>query len=458
MGTVTLDHRFSKDLSLRNMTRYGATIATRCSTPPRPATTVADKVPEIRATTRWWRRSGAPTQVSEPRRPPRHQPDGSDGGVQDRRIEHDTDIGLEFAHDHQPTYAVTDLFTNGRPPVNDLFNPTPSIAYTPALAPTGATSDAHATTSAIYAFDAIKLSDRWRIDLGLPALRSRRGRLHDAVGADCRGAGRRHRGLRPTDNAPADAPAGLQTGGARHHLRGVRTSFTPSFDGTLGLTLAATGVNNQALPPEKSYNAEAGTKWDLTPNLQFTAAVFDTQKTNAKTTDENGATVLLGDQEVKGVEFGLSGNLTPRWGAFGGLSLMDGTVNRSNVAYEVGQQLAYVPHVTFNLWSTYRLPMGLTLGGGTNYSDGNYFNQTGGFLYVAGGTVPQTKYVANAAAVQALTKYWLFNAVAMYTVNKHLLLQLNATNLTDAKCGSRLRPPLLPGPTRQVVFSPVITW
>ena len=58
---------------------------------------------------------------------------------------------------------------------------------------------------------------------------------------------------------------------------------------------------------------------------------------------------------------------------------MDGTVKDSGVPSEIGQQLAYVPRVSFNLWSTYRLPMDLTLGGGTNYSDGNYFNQTGGF-------------------------------------------------------------------------------
>src|SRR5262249_4901803 len=121
------------------------------------------------------------------------------------------------------------------------------------------------------------------------------------------------------------------------------TSFTPSFDGTLGLTLAATGVNAQALPPERSRNFEVGAKWDLIKDLDATVAVFRIEKTNAKTTDLNGATVLAGDQRVSGVEFGLSGNLTPRWGAFGGLALMDGTVISSGVVSEVGAQLPYVP-------------------------------------------------------------------------------------------------------------------
>jgi outer membrane receptor for monomeric catechols len=41
---------------------------------------------------------------------------------------------------------------------------------------------------------------------------------------------------------------------------------------------------------------------------------------NAKTADASGITVLAGDQRVVGVEFGVSGNLTSRWGVFSGLS------------------------------------------------------------------------------------------------------------------------------------------
>ena len=62
------------------------------------------------------------------------------------------------------------------------------------------------------------------------------------------------------------------------------TSFAPGYDGAHGLSLAATGVNSQALPPERSRNIEFGTKWELNPELLLTAAVFDMRKTNAKTT------------------------------------------------------------------------------------------------------------------------------------------------------------------------------
>jgi len=138
---------------------------------------------------------------------------------------------------------------------------------------------------------------------------------------------------------------------------------------------------------------------------------------------------------------------------------MDGTVIGSGVVSEVGQQLPYVPKASLNLWTTYRLPLGHTLGGGANYNSGNYFNQTGGYLFVGGGTAPNPKYVTNAAAVQELTKYWLFNAMASYPLNKHLLLQVNATNLANEKYADRAYDRhFLPGPTRQVVFNPVLTW
>ena len=460
LATVTVDHRFNRTFSARNLTRYGKNYRDAVLTPPRPATSAAGQgpgdpgydplVPQIRRTdTKYQHRDD---QIVA------NQTDLT-AKFMTSKVRHSADLGLEVSRDSQPTYAFTDLFTNGRPPVDDLFNPTPNAVYTPALAKTGATTDAHARSAAVYAFDTVKFNDKWEADFGV---------RWDRVTADYKNV------TAPT----AAAPAGVTTNFGRTDTAvtgrtgivykptekgsvyaAVSTSFAPSFDGTLGLTLAATGVNSQALAPEKTRNIEAGTKWDLAKNLQFTAAVFQTEKTNAKTVDLNGATVLAGDQEVNGVELGLSGNITARWGAFGGISLMNGEVKSSGIATEVGAQLPYVPKASLNLWSTYQLKNGLTLGGGTNYNSGNYFNQTGGFLFVAGGTLPQTKYVQNAAAVQALTKYWLFSAMASYPVNRHLTLQVNGTNLGNEKYADRAYDRhFVPGPARQVVFSPVITW
>ena len=147
LGTVTLDHKFNRTLSLRNLTRYGKNYRDAVLTPPRPATTVAGQGPDdpgYNPAVAQIRRTDTKYQHRNDQR--RHQPDGSHR----RRsrpvaVQHSADVGLEFTRDHQPTYAFTDLFTNGRPPVNDLFNPTPFAAYTPGAARRPARRrDAHA--------------------------------------------------------------------------------------------------------------------------------------------------------------------------------------------------------------------------------------------------------------------------------------------------------------------------
>ncbi len=177
-------------------------------------------------------------------------------------------------------------------------------------------------------------------------------------------------------------------------------------------------------------------------------AVFHTEKTNAKTTDATtGATVLAGNQQVSGVEFGLSGNLTSRWGLFSGLSLMHGTIDQSLVAAEVDQRLSYVPEQSFNVWSTYRLPRSITVGGGAQFTGGYYFNNTNALT------------TANAAAIQRLTRYWLFNAMASHRFNPHFDLQMNLNNLANERYVERgYTGHFVPGPGRSILVSPVITF
>ena len=202
-----------------------------------------------------------------------------------------------------------------------------------------------------------------------------------------------------------------------------------------------------------------GTKWDLGEAVNFTAAFFNLEKTDAKTTDLAGAITLLGDQRVNGVEFTVAGTILPRLNAYGGVAFMDGDVLKSATPSEEGVTLPYVPKATLNLWSTYELPMRLTVGGGVNYKSGNFFNQTGTFNFVAGGLVAQPKYATNAAVIQALTEYWEFNAMASYPVNKHLSLQVNLNNIGNAKYADKAYDRhFMPGPTRQILFSPVFSF
>jgi catecholate siderophore receptor len=454
VATAKLDHRFNSTFSLRNLTRYGKNFRNALITPPRPATSTVGQGPEdpgYNPAAAQIRRTDTKYQYRDDKAATNQTDLAADFGT--GFVRHSADVGVEIARDRQPTYAVADLFTNGRPPVNDLFNPTPYIAYTPALARTGASADAKVQSAAAYAFDTISLTDHWQVDLGLRWDRVKIDYKSVAVNGVVTDFGR-------TDRALSGRSGLVFRPTAQASIYGVySTSFTPSYDGTHGLMVAATGANSQALPPEKTHNIEFGAKWDPISSLSLTSAVFQIEKTNAKTVDAANTTVLAGDQRVRGVELGLSGNITPRWGTFAGLAVMNGKVESSLNPIEVDQRLAYVPHVSLNLWTTYRLPMNLTIGGGTNYSDGNYFNNTGGFNFVGGGTVANPKYAKNAAAIQELTKYWVFNAMAIYPLNRHVQFQVNANNLGDTKYADRAYDRhFLPGPRRQILFSPVFTF
>jgi outer membrane receptor for monomeric catechols len=110
--------------------------------------------------------------------------------------------------------------------------------------------------------------------------------------------------------------------------------------------------------------------------------------------------------------------------------------------------LSYVPRKTFNVWSTYRVPAAkLTLGGGAQFTDGYFFNNTNALT------------TANQAAMQRLTKYWLFSAMAAYQVNPHVRVQVNGTNLADARYVDRgYTGHFIPGPGRGIVVGPVFSF
>lgn len=436
-GTVTIRHAFDPRFSLRNLTRYGRNSLDRVVTPPRAATTAASaadpgfdaSLPQVRRTDTKYQTRSDETIVNQTDLTLRFETG---------HVSHAVTAGTELSRDRQPSRALTDAFTNGRPPVTDLFHPDDTQPYAAALVPTGASTDGTSRTIAGYAFDTMKFGSQWQADLGLRWDRVRAE--YDSVAA----TGVRSQFER-TDAAPS-GHAGLvfKPSPAASLYASYATSFNPSFDGAFGLTLTAATA---PLPPETTHNVEAGVKWDVRRAL-VTAAVFHNEKTNAKTVNDAGATVLAGDQTVRGVEVSLSGDLTDRWSALAGVAFMKGTVNESGVAAEVGRALSYVPQKTFNLWSTYRVTEArLTLGGGAQFTDGYFFTNTNALT------------TANAAAIQRLTKYWLFNVMASFDLNAHVKLQVNGTNLSDARYVDRgYTGHVIPGAGRGVLLGPVFSF
>lgn len=450
--TATLSRKISTAMRVRNLTRFGKNWRDMVMQAPRPATTVAGQGsadPGYNASVAQIRRSDVKFQNRDDK-VFTNQTDFS-AIFRTGDLAHTLDAGVEITREWQPTYAMIDNFANGRPPVTDLFNPTPFDTYRPSIVKSGASTDATSETNAVYVFDTIKFK-RFQADLGL---------RYDYVNADYTNV--------TTTNVTTqfNRTDKVTTGRAGLVFKPVpagtlyvaySTAFYPSFDGTLGITMAATGVNASSLKPEMMENMEAGVKWVARELLLVQAAVFQMEKTNARTVDGGGNQVLAGDQRVRGAEFNVTGHIMPNWAIFSGLSVMRGKVIASGVAVEVGSELAYVPHVSFNLFSSYNFPKGLTVGAGVNHESGHFHNQTGGFLFVSGATA-QPKYVENAAVIQAATKFWTANAMASYAVNKHLNLQVNLNNIFNERYADRSYDRhFLPGPTRQLLVNSIVTW
>lgn len=203
------------------------------------------------------------------------------------------------------------------------------------------------------------------------------------------------------------------------------TSFNPSAE---SLSLSAGNAN---LPPEKNRTYEFGTKWDLpATRLSFTAAVFRTDKVNAREPDPNNPllNVLAGNQRVDGVQTGIRGRITRKWEVTSSYANLDSRVVSSNYyPASIGAQLANVPRNTFNIWNEYRLPWRWEIGGGGNYVSSR----------TASSTVPLDP---TTGLVKQVPSYWVFNAMLKRPINEHMDFQINVNNTANRYYYDELHP------------------
>jgi catecholate siderophore receptor len=295
---------------------------------------------------------------------------------------------------------------------------------------TGNRGETRTATVGTYVFDTVDLARRVQLSGGLRWDRSDVDyRLTSRVTGDVTALGRVDRML------SGRAGVVYKPTAASSLYVGYGTSFNPASDaGTAGSALSPgdTAANNVNLDPEKTRNVEAGAKWNAFDNrLQVNGAVFDTEKTNARTRNlSSEAYVLAGRQRVRGVELGVSGEVRPGWTALASFSLLHSEIADSANAAEEGRDLALTPSRTGSVWTTWVVTRRLTIGGGAQYMDAVFRNTTTDFL------VPS---------------YWLVNAMASYAVNSRLTLRVNGTNLGDRRYPDRVGGGhYIPGPRRTI--------
>ena len=421
VATLNLEHDLSPDTTLRNTTRFGRTDRDSVITAPR-FQNLGGVIQPVIVRTDWKSRD----QVDDVLADNLNLTTSFDTGA----IGHDLSTGIEASRERSKnfarSYAPGTIF-----PTTPADDPNPNAPFTGVLTRNGAVTSSDADTVSLYLFDTLKLSERWQLNGGI-----RWDRFSvDYTNITAAPA------LVATHLSRTDEMVSWKGGLIfKPHPNGsvyfgYGTSFNPSAEG-LALTTATA-----LLEPEENRSAELGTKWEFFHRrLALNAALFRTDKINARTTDPlTSAVSLAGDQRVQGLELGASGMLTENWGLFAGYACMESEVLNSSNATEEGSALARVPEHSFNIWTTYRLPFGLTVGTGAQYM----------------GEVDRSTTTLN----QVVSSYWLYNAMASYEVNKRLTLRVNVNNLLDEAYVDRVGGGhYIPGPARSVIFTAIFAF
>jgi catecholate siderophore receptor len=192
------------------------------------------------------------------------------------------------------------------------------------------------------------------------------------------------------------------------------TSFNPSAE---NLSLAA---SNADLGPEKDRTFEFGGKAEVIDGmLSLTAALFNTEMTNARITDPTNPALqtLAGTERVNGIELDAQGRLTESWEIIAGYTYLDPTAV-GLVAPGVHGPIPNTSHNQANLWSVYDLPHDLRVGAGLNYVG-----------RVNAGTDNAT--VPGQVVTAHVPSHVTLDAMLGWRLNDKFDLQLNGYNLTD---------------------------
>lgn len=176
---------------------------------------------------------------------------------------------------------------------------------------------------------------------------------------------------------------------------------------------------NVVLSPEDTESYEVGAKANVFgDHLALSAAAFRTVRKNAAILVAPNVYEQAGEVEVKGVELGVSGSITPAWTVFGGYTYMDSELVRgAYTSVNIGDPLANTPKNSGSLFTTYRLLPRLTVGGGVYYTSKSFGGNQGG---AGGGT--------NRVYAPSWTRV---DAFATYDLTDRATLQLNVKNATD---------------------------
>lgn len=407
IGTVKIEHAFNDNVTVRNTTRYGVSENDYFLTRPNVSTA-----------------QFAAGQVDRRNNRNRDAKTDTVANLTDVTIKFDTgsvkhmlNAGIEISKEETVNKTYTGGALSPADRVTNAHDPISNVAYDPIIKNPFASFEAETLNRSAYVFDSIELNKKWLLNAGV-RYDSYRNKIRNQDAST---------GAVTSEFENDDSFWNYQLG-VVYRVKPNGTIYATYATSTSPVGLANgqntyesnLNLSTEDLSPERSKTFEIGTKWDVLEDLALTAAVFRTEKSNARVA-WSGGVENEGEALVKGIEIGAIGKVTSKWLVFAGYTYLDaeqtkvgdGTdPNQVGSASTKGKQLAGIAKNSASIWTTYKLLPQLTVGGGAFYVDKVYANPS------------NTAYVPS---------YVRWDAMAKYDFNENMDLQLNVQNLTDER-------------------------
>ena len=125
----------------------------------------------------------------------------------------------------------------------------------------------------------------------------------------------------------------------------------------------------------KFETEEVGVKWNIFPRLQYTAAIYNIDRTNVPISNPDGSGTFFPDakQRIRGFETALNGYITDQWQASLGYAYTDARIVAGTTATIVaGNRIQLVPYNQVSLWNKYQIDERWGAGLGVIYFSDSY--------------------------------------------------------------------------------------
>ena len=193
-------------------------------------------------------------------------------------------------------------------------------------------------------------------------------------------------------------------------------SFSRSYLPRGGDQLTSLNLSNQSLDPERYTNYEIGAKWDIVPNFNVSAAIYQLDRENVLVlidpNNPGAGTELGGGQRSRGFEIAVAGNLTPQLSMVGAYTYQEAEFTRAiSASVQNGAEIPNAPRHSASLWGRYDITPDLGVALGATYQGRRFAAQDN---------------------LVRLPGYARLDAAIYYRISENLDVQVNVENLLDA--------------------------